>query len=158
IRGSAVFGSPRHRFVAATGAVAAAGTFAASPAAAHGFGQRYDLPIPLSHYIWGAGATVALSFLLLALFLRAGRAVDAGPTLIVPLRGAERGLSIAAIAVRVAAVVLLLLAIVAGFFGDQNPFRNITPTLVWIIGWVGIAFLSFILGDIWWLLNPWAAL
>ncbi|HEY0439335.1 MAG TPA: hypothetical protein VGD36_04615, partial [Xanthobacteraceae bacterium] len=38
-------------------------------AAAHGFGQRYDLPVPLSYYVWSAGATVALSFLLLALFL-----------------------------------------------------------------------------------------
>src|SRR5262249_56062463 len=44
---------------------------AAGPAAAHGFGQRYDLPIPLSFYIWGAGATVALSFVGFGLFLRA---------------------------------------------------------------------------------------
>jgi hypothetical protein len=43
----------------------------AGPAAAHGFGQRYDLPLPLSFYIWGAGATVALSFVGFALFLRA---------------------------------------------------------------------------------------
>src|SRR5919108_287834 len=43
----------------------------AAPAAAHGFGQRYDLPLPLSFYIWGAGATVALSFVGFALFLRA---------------------------------------------------------------------------------------
>ena len=40
-----------------------------STAAAHGFGQRYDLPIPLSFYIWSAGATVALSFVGFALFL-----------------------------------------------------------------------------------------
>jgi len=152
-----VTGRPRHRFFAAAGPLAAAGAVAVSPAAAHGFGQRYDLPIPLAHYIWGAGATVALSFVLLALFLRAGRA-DTGPTLTLSLRGAERALGIAATAVRIAAVALLLLAIVAGFFGDQNPFRNIAPTLVWIIGWVGIAFFSFVLGDVWRLLNPWAAL
>src|SRR5262249_49911156 len=47
------------------------GLAAAGPAAAHGFGQRYDLPIPLSFYIWGAGATVALSFVGFSLFLRA---------------------------------------------------------------------------------------
>src|ERR671931_977994 len=46
------------------------GLAAAGPAAAHGFGQRYDLPLPLSFYIWGAGATVALSFAAFALFLR----------------------------------------------------------------------------------------
>ena len=47
----------------------------AGPAAAHGFGQRYDLPIPLSFYVAGAGATVALSFVCLALFLRPGHAL-----------------------------------------------------------------------------------
>ena len=41
----------------------------ASAAQAHGFGQRYDLPIPLSFYVFGAGATVLLSFVLVAMFL-----------------------------------------------------------------------------------------
>jgi len=35
---------------------------AATPAAAHGFGQRYELPLPLSLYLFGAAAVVALSF------------------------------------------------------------------------------------------------
>ncbi|MBI1986403.1 MAG: hypothetical protein HYS64_06970, partial [Rhodospirillales bacterium] len=39
-------------------------------ALAHGFAKRYDLPIPLGFYLGGAGATVAVSFLLLALFAR----------------------------------------------------------------------------------------
>ena len=34
----------------------------ASPAYAHGFGQRYDLPVPLNMFLIGAVATVALSF------------------------------------------------------------------------------------------------
>ena len=45
----------------------------ATPARAHGFGERYDLPIPLSFYLAGAAAAVVVSFLIAALFLRAGR-------------------------------------------------------------------------------------
>ena len=37
---------------------------------AHGFGARYDLPIPLSLYLAGAGLTVAVSFAMLATFMR----------------------------------------------------------------------------------------
>ena len=35
---------------------------------AHGFGARYDLPVPLSLWIVGAGATIILSFVLVAMF------------------------------------------------------------------------------------------
>lgn len=69
----------------ATGCLAllawASGALVATPAQAHGFGQRYDLPIPLSFYVFGAGATVALSFVMAAMFLRAARLPDAYPHL-----------------------------------------------------------------------------
>src|SRR5947209_20289696 len=32
----------------------------AAPAEAHGFGQRYDLPLPLSFYLFGTAAAVVL--------------------------------------------------------------------------------------------------
>src|SRR6266851_4299673 len=48
-----------------------AGCFAlAGPAAAHGFGQRYDLPLPLSLYLLGTAAAVVLSFVVVGLFAR----------------------------------------------------------------------------------------
>src|SRR3954467_5011058 len=43
---------------------------AANSAHAHGFGQRYDLPLPFWLYLAGAGSAVALSFVLYALFMR----------------------------------------------------------------------------------------
>ncbi len=43
---------------------------AARPAYAHGFGERYDLPVPLWLYITGAGATVAVSFVVIGFFIR----------------------------------------------------------------------------------------
>ena len=35
---------------------------------AHGFGERYDLPIPLTFFLIGASLTIIFSFLLLLLF------------------------------------------------------------------------------------------
>jgi hypothetical protein len=42
----------------------------AGPALAHGFGERYSLPIPLWLYLTGAGLTVAASFALIGLWVR----------------------------------------------------------------------------------------
>ena len=48
--------------------LAAAVAFLPSSASAHGFGQRYDLPVPLGLFMLGAGASVVLSFLGMGLF------------------------------------------------------------------------------------------
>ena len=37
---------------------------------AHGFGERYDLPTPLSYFLVGAAAMVAFSFVLIGLFIK----------------------------------------------------------------------------------------
>src|ERR1700681_1632959 len=42
----------------------------ALPAHAHGFGQRYDLPLPLSLYLFGTAAALFLSFVIVGLFAR----------------------------------------------------------------------------------------
>ena len=47
-----------------------------SPGVAHGFGQRFDLPLPLWLWLTGAGATIVLTFALVAVFLR--KTVSAG--------------------------------------------------------------------------------
>ena len=39
-------------------------------ACAHALGQRYDLPLPLGYYLLASGAAVAVSFVILAIFLR----------------------------------------------------------------------------------------
>ena len=57
------------KILAAIGASAVLG-LAASPASAHAFGTRYDLPLPLTLYLIGAGAAVALSFAVMARFLK----------------------------------------------------------------------------------------
>ena len=131
---------------------------ASLPAAAHGFGQRYDLPIPLSLYLWGAGAVVTFSFVIFAFFLSSERAARPLPHGRYRLRGNWRIAARALVLiVRLLALIVFLTVVLGGLFGEQNPFRNIAPTMIWIIGWVGIAFLSPVLGNIWQFLNPWDA-
>lgn len=127
-----------------------AGAFA-PPAMAHGFGQRYDLPIPLSFYVWGAGATVALSFAGFALFLRH----DQGRRYACELRLNERLVSWLMLTARVVGLSLFAFVIVAGLYGNQDPIRNIAPVMVWVVAWVGLAFLSLCLGNFWAPINPW---
>ena len=50
--------------------LAATVVFLPTFASAHGFGQRYDLPVPLGLFMLGAGASVVLSFLGMGLFVR----------------------------------------------------------------------------------------
>jgi hypothetical protein len=129
-------------------------------ALAHGFAVRYDLPIPLGFFLAGAGATVALSFLLLGIFAGVGPArAESGSTHLASRR-AGRILSNRWVAgtLQAISVVLFLLVVTTALFGDTNPFRNISTTFVWVIWWVGMMFVSTFVGDIWALANPWNAL
>lgn len=129
----------------------------ASPAFAHALRQRYDLPIPLGLYLAGAGATVALSFVVITLFTRRPPWRGSYPRVNLLRFRALRILAYPGIlfACRLLSVGLFALILLAGIFGTQNTFRNIAPTAVWVIWWVGLAYVSALLGDVWALINPW---
>ena len=50
-------------------AFALAAVLAVSPVYAHGFGERYDLPLPLNMFMIAAAAAVAASFVVIGLFV-----------------------------------------------------------------------------------------
>jgi hypothetical protein len=134
---------------------------AASPLArAHGFGQRYDLPVPLWLWVTGAAAAVVLSFVIVGLFARRNPGVRGYPR--ANLLRWRLGRLLAARPVRMAAqgvsVGLLFLVVTAGLIGDQNPTRNLAPIWVWVIWWVGIAYVSALVGNVWAAVNPWGAI
>jgi hypothetical protein len=46
----------------------------------------------------------------------------------------------------------------AGLTGTQTATANLAPTVIYVIFWVGIPFLSILVGDVFALFNPWRAL
>ena len=91
-----------------------------SGANAHAFAQRYDLPLPLWHYLVGAGATVTLSFVIAVFFLHNQESRIPTLRLALPAQTSvfvERPLRL----LTVGAFVLLLMA---GFFGDQGDWDS----------------------------------
>lgn len=131
---------------------------ASGAAQAHGFAQRYDLPVPLGLYIGASAAAVALSFVVVALFVRGERAVRTYPRFNLLAHPAIRAMTAALTPLlRLLSFTGLVLVIVGGFVGPEDPFRNIAPTAIWVLWWVGLAYLSGLAGDLWALLNPWSA-
>jgi hypothetical protein len=146
---------PAFIFVAAVAGVCSL----AVPAHAHGFGQRYDLPLPLSLYLFGTAAAVVLSFVIVGLFARHAPGATGYPRIDLLARPLHRQIARAlGTFLKLFSISLLVLTAIAGFYGSQNPYQNIAPTLVWIIWWVGLAVFSAFFGDLWVLINPWRAL
>jgi hypothetical protein len=147
-RGTEAIATPALAFLAAL-------SLAARPAEAHGAGERYDLPLPLVYFVTGATLTVALSVAAAALAARAAPRAASGAGLVIPLGPLlpiVRGLA------RLGGLAFFVLVIAAGFFGDPHPMKNLAPTFVWIIWWVGLSLVVACAGNVWPALDPWRAL
>ena len=132
----------------------------AVPAYGHGFGLRYDLPLPLTLWIIGAACTILLSFLIISIAVRANARVEAGAQPPVLRWHIDNGVTSPTVrlVVQVLAVAALVLVVAAGIIGDQTPTRNLAPTAIWIAWWVGFSYLSAFVGNVWSVVNPWSAL
>ena len=133
---------------------------AVRPAFAHGFGQRYDLPVPLWLWVGGAALAVALSFVVMGLFIRGTPGLHGYPRVNLLRLSLGRLLSHPAVTttLKTVGVILLGLVVIVGIAGSQNPSRNPAPTLVWVLWWVGFAYVSALVGNLWALVNPWNTL
>jgi len=126
----------------------------------HGFGLRYDLPLPLTLWIIGAACAVLLSFVVISIAVRANASVEspAQPKFVRwQLDDGVTSSKVYLIA-QLFAVAALILVVVAGIIGDQTPTRNLAPTAIWIAWWVGFSYLSAFVGNVWSVVNPWGAI
>ena len=130
---------------------------APSTAQGHAFGQRYDLPLPFWLYIAGAGAAVFLSFVVMVLCLGKHSAAKTYPRIDLLRVPIVRLLAQPPVmfCFQLTSVLLFLLILTTGFFGSESPFKNPAPILVWVIWWVGGAYLTAMIGNFWALMNPW---
>ena len=123
-------------------------------AEAHSFGVMYTLPIPFWMYAFAVSATLALSFLMIGFFAtgqspeRVARPIEIQGVVPRAVWTILRGLS----------VVLLVLTILTGLFGTQNPFNNFSLTFFWIGFVLGFAYLTALVGDLYAFINPWRVL
>jgi len=148
------------RWLTVAGGTAFALVLSASKARAHAFGARYDLPLPLDLYLVGAGAAVALSFVVMAFMFRARPEESGTPwadlTVFKPVRALLHPAVVGTL--QAAAIGLFFLVLGTGLFGTQKTAANFAPTFVWIIWWVGFAYLAALVGNPWPVVNPWSVL
>jgi hypothetical protein len=119
---------------------------------AHGIVGRADLPIPETLFAAAAAAVLVVSFVALALGwsqpklqAKTGRELFAVPRPLEVILGAL-------------GVFLFFLVVYAGLFGTDTQSQNLAPTAVYVGFWVGVPFLSLLLGDVFRYLSPWRAL
>ena len=126
---------------------------------AHGFGERYALPVPLWLYLYGASVAVILSFAIAALFFSRNESGSRDYPRYNLLRHAWLGHILLNTKIsrllRSISIFILILIIAAGLFGSQRVADNFAPAFVWIIWWVGLGMLVISIGNIWHLVNPW---
>ena len=138
--------------------LAGAAGLAAGPIYAHGFGERYDLPIPLDYFLVGAAGAVALSFVVVGLFVRRRPGPFDYPRidlLATPWLGRALGRPPLPSMVRLLSVAVFGLIVATALFGANRPIENLAPTVVWVLWWVGMGYVSALLGNVWMLINPW---
>jgi len=95
--------------------------------------------------VTGAGATLVVTFAVMALFVREVRLPRIPLFRIPPFFLAS---------LRWIAALIFLVTLCAGFFGAQDPYRNLIPTVVWVLWWVGFAFACALVVDLWAIANP----
>ena len=126
----------------------------------HGFGQRYDLPISLALYLVAAAGVVVVSFVLVVLFAGdqvGSKAIEYARRPVPSLARIARS-SVPRVAGGLIGVGGLIATVVTGLFGPTRPELNPAEYLVWIYFWAGTVILSGLIGNLWCLLNPWAAI
>jgi hypothetical protein len=126
----------------------------------HGFGLRYDLPIPEWVYLYVAAGVVAISFVLVVVFTgeKVGSSAIEYPRWKLPWLVGTANAAWPRILGGALGVLSLLAVVVFGLFGSTRPELNPAEYLTWIYFWAGTVILSGLVGNLWYYLNPWAAI
>jgi len=123
----------------------------------HALVGRQDLPIPAWLFAWAASLVLIVSFVGLSLAWHRSRFEQTNWR---PVRDwISRGLINRVTEVLAGAIGVGLLAVVvwSGLKGTEAPDRNFSVTFVFITVWLGFAFASVLLGDVFRAFNPWRA-
>src|SRR5579864_5076041 len=125
----------------------------------HGFGQRYDLPASLALYLYAAAGVVVISFVLVVVFSsdQVGSRAVSYPRRPVPFLTRMAQSPIPRVIGGAIGLLTLATTVITGFFGSTDPTKNPAEYLTWIYFWAATVIASGLVGNLWYLLNPWAA-
>ncbi|HEV2759508.1 MAG TPA: hypothetical protein VGV86_08085 [Acidimicrobiales bacterium] len=103
-------------------------------------------------FAYGAAAALLISFAGLAVFWRTTRLEGgtAGRVVLEPGR-LTRTLFVEG---RIIGLALYVLLVGAAVFGDSNTVENIAPVFVYVVFWVGMTLVCALIGNLWWVVNP----
>lgn len=121
---------------------------------AHGLGGRLDLPVPEWLFIYGAATVVLVSFVTLGALWKEARLEEARPGRLLPFQPLFRSRPVE-LAVRAFSVLIFAVAFASAVAGRDHAFFNISPWIVYVIFWVGLAFAHALFGNWWSTLSPW---
>jgi hypothetical protein len=121
----------------------------AEPAAAHQLPTRFDVPVPLPWLFAGAGATVAVT----ALLLVAGGSVPNRRRRLVTIPASVA--RVLAGGSRTAFLAAFVAVLWTGATGTPTPGANFATLFVWPVWVKGVALLSILAGSPWRVLSPW---
>jgi hypothetical protein len=125
---------------------------------AHGLVQRANLPIPEEMFFGAAAIVLIVSFLALAALWPRPKLEDDHWRRLPGRLGRLLGSHVLEALCGAGGVVLLVVVVVAGLAGTDNGLDNFAPTFVFIIFWVGLAFASALLGNVFASFSPWRAI
>ncbi len=127
-----------------------------TPVFAHAFGQIYTLPLPVWLYLYGGGAAVIVSFLVIGWFINKSKGDLTYPILDLSkykvfnfVKSKRLKFILQAIS-----IFIFIITIIAGFIGSQLSSDNLAPLIFWIFLLLGVTYLSAFIGNIWEVVNP----
>lgn len=120
---------------------------------AHAISRPFELPLPLSVFLWGASVVLVFSFLGLGRLWRTSRfeAQQEGTPLPGPLQQAAK---VAAVTGRAVTLAALLIVFWSALAGRDLVDANVAPRSVYVVFWVGFTFVSAVFGDVWRVVSP----
>jgi hypothetical protein len=124
----------------------------------HGLVQRANLPIPEWLFGWAAALVLVVSFVALAALWPQPKLERDHWRPLPGKLGRVLGSPVLEAVCGAVGVALLAVVMVSGLAGTQSPLDNFAPSFVFIIFWVGLAFASALLGNLFAAFSPWRAL
>jgi hypothetical protein len=122
--------------------------------------SAYILPVPLPVYFFACAATLIITFIVIG--YRVGRHQPTVPaSRPFPVASGPRGhfiVQCVLLILRIGALACLALAVIAGYVGIKHPLGNISYLLFWTIFWLGLTYLTALIGNTFEAVNPWRTL